>query len=126
MTESGKKPIPGPAWLIIGVAMILMSVMIDSETLLIFILTGAIFVVFGFFKIVIKLEEKNKHKSAHLQNQGAHKEYAEHAKHRQQHKTEKKKDHQHIKHTQIIRCRNCGVKLHPQFRYCPNCGQSLK
>ncbi|MBW2968199.1 hypothetical protein KY362_06965, partial [Candidatus Woesearchaeota archaeon] len=39
------------------------------------------------------------------------------------HQAEKAK---HMKQESVFRCSGCGVKLHPMFRFCPNCGHKLK
>lgn len=127
-----RKPIPGSWFLVVGAAMVLMSVFIDVEKLIIFILAGAVFVVIGFFKIIMDLEEgkkktkhHTKHKTSH-HHKVHHSENKSHPTHKTTHHT-KKTEHgkEKIKHTESIRCTNCGVKLHPSFKYCPNCGQRL-
>lgn len=125
---AGKKPIPGSYFLISGVAMILMSVFIDVNKLMFFILVGAIFVVIGFIKeIMRKGEEKSGHKrpASHHTSPGAHTHHkpGEHPTH--PHTTHQTKKTEHGTHTTSVRCASCGVKLHPQFKYCPNCGQKL-
>ncbi len=144
------KPIGGSIYIIIGAAMMLMSVLIDPTKLIFFILTGAIFIVVGFFKIIIKLEEGKKegtkktvHHSTHQTTRQVHMTTtANHTNHmrtagQQAHTTQQKqnthnhttekKEHEniHVHHKQVIRCSNCHVKVHPLFKYCPNCGQKL-
>jgi hypothetical protein len=118
------KKIPGPVYLIIGAAMILMSVFIDPEKLLFFILVGAVLVVVGFLKILMREKKKVNHAVHHP---------AEHHATPMPHHTPEHKQslHQQPAHhavhtTTTISCSNCGVKLHPLFKFCPNCGQKLK
>jgi predicted RNA-binding Zn-ribbon protein involved in translation (DUF1610 family) len=110
--------------MIIGAAMMLMSVFIDVNKLAIFVFAGALLVLFGFFKIIIKVKKAAPHHKHHA----AH----PHAKHHKPkvtrhhtagaHMTPKTKAH----HKQSAYCSNCGVKLHPLFHFCPNCGQKMK
>ncbi len=134
------KKIPGAVFIIVGSAMVLMSVFIDMEKLAMFILAGAVFIVVGFIKILIVLDEKkkhahHKHKLHHAQhNQAAQHKHVQHqnqqkSQHHQnaQHSTTTKKDYENkTQTTSIVRCSQCGVKLHHLFKFCPNCGQKLK
>ena len=47
MTEGQKTKIPGPAYLIIGAAMVLMSAIVDASKLAYFVFVGAVFVFAG-------------------------------------------------------------------------------
>ena len=129
---TGKKPLPPVVYLVIGAAMVLMSVFIDAEKLLLFILVGAVFIVIGFIKTVMNAGEEKHKKRRH------HRKHLHHAAHGQTHKLSPKdykqgehptheiKKTKHGTHMTAARCASCGVKLHPQFKYCPNCGQKLK
>lgn len=119
-----QKKIPSAAYIIIGSAMILMSVFVDVQKLAFFVFAGAIFILVGFFKIIMKQQKETKH--PHHVHHPAHKP-AKHAVH----KPAAHKPHPHAKHpathqTTIVRCSSCGVKLHHLFKFCPNCGQKMK
>ncbi len=103
------KELSGQLYVVTGSAMLLMSVLIDYEKLMLFILAGAVFIVIGFFKLVMKSGEEK-----HKQRKANHKTHTTH-----------KRTHHESAHKQIIRCRNCHVKIHPSFKFCPNCGQKL-
>jgi hypothetical protein len=127
------KKIPGPVYLVVGAAMILMSVFIDPEKLLLFILFGAVLLVVGFIKILLREKKKVVHHQVHHAVegpvQGVHPSQhttaaAHHAVHPQQSHTHS--EHQSTHSTTTMRCASCGVKLHPLFKFCPNCGQKLK
>jgi ABC-type nickel/cobalt efflux system permease component RcnA len=125
--------IPGPVFIIVGAGMMLMSVFIGIksgiiEKFALFIFVGAVFIVIGFFKVLLKEKrtaELHAHHAEHPHHaqhpapahaaprQGAHPHHAQHPQHAQ---------HQH---SQVVRCSGCGVKLHPLFKFCPNCGQKL-
>ena len=147
MTQ-GKK-ISGPIYIVIGTAMIFMSAFIDIHKLLFFVLAGAVFILIGFFKILIKSKEGHKkhhrhpahhpHKPAHPQHH--HKpghphhpakhpsHHAAHHKHPAHKKTQHHTAHKHSAHhktTSVAKCSSCGVKIHPLFKFCPKCGQKLK
>lgn len=108
-----KTEISGQLYVVVGVAMLLMSVFIDYEKLMLFILAGAVFIVVGFLKLVIKSgDAKNKIKKTH----NAYHEKAYYENHQKNHQST---------HEQIIRCRNCHVKVHPLFKFFPNCGHEL-
>lgn len=141
------RKIPAPAYIIIGAAMILMSVFIDLEKLTLFVLVGAVFIVIGFFKILMKEkksaeyhamrradQQKQAHHASHANQQAAHRQ-PQHAQ--QAHHPAAQHPAQHVSHAQhpqhlhtsqstTVRCSSCGVKVHPLFKWCPNCGQKLK
>ncbi len=164
-----EKKIPGPAYIIIGSAMVLMSVFIDVEKLVLFILVGAVFIVIGFIKILMNLEEGRKRRDRHAKH--PHHRTSHHPSHHTSAKPASKEGnegdegktggeskgdsdnshsphhslkqtaahHEHAAHKpasqdyekktttkQVVRCSQCGVKLHHLFKYCPNCGQKLK
>jgi len=147
-----QKKIPGPVFIIIGAAMVLMSVFIDVQKLTLFILAGAVFIVIGFIKILMKLEEGRKMAERHARHRAAHPHHAAHPQasnpahkgthpahktgthhpahqgaHRASHPGAKKPDYEHkTQTTHVVRCSQCGVKLHHLFKFCPNCGQKLK
>ncbi|MBN1543940.1 hypothetical protein JW898_00585 [Candidatus Woesearchaeota archaeon] len=141
----GEKRIPGPVYMVIGAAMILMSVFIDVQKLVVFILAGAVFIVIGFFKILIKLDHDRKEQERHArhahhpqlhhpaQHQHAqHPAQHQHAQHHaQRHQSQQAQtppaNYEHKTETvQVVRCSKCGVKLHHLFKFCPNCGQRLR
>jgi len=136
--------IPASVWIIVGAGMILMSVFVglnadNIEKFTLFILAGAVFIVYGFFRILMK-EKKEAKKLYHPQ--------PHHAEHHVAHPAEHHKPaHPHAEHPHkpahpahpaqqahaaqsaqphVVRCSNCGVKLHHMFKFCPNCGQRLK
>lgn len=120
-----QKKIPASAYIIIGSAMVLMSVFVDVEKLAIFVFAGALFILVGFFKVLVKQHKETKH--THHTRHAAHKP----AKHKQPKSAHKPTSHTAAKHhpvhhTTIVRCSSCGVKIHPLFKFCPNCGQKLK
>jgi len=126
------KKIPGPVYLIIGAAMILMSVFIDPEKLLLFILAGAVVLVIGFLKILFG-EKKQVHHVVHHPVEHPTTPMPHHTPQHKQSLHQQPAHHQqpnaqyHPVHTTTtISCSNCGVKLHPLFKFCPNCGQKLK
>ena len=130
-SKPGKKPIPGTWFLVVGAAMILMSVFIDVEKLLMFVLAGAVFIVIGFFKIVMKIEEEKlhakKHHASHQHNTVHHSDNKTHPPHKVEHHTSKTEHGTHkTTHTSTSTCGGCGVKLHPAFKFCPNCGHKLR
>ena len=52
-----KTKIPGSAYLIIGAGIVLMSFFINYEKLAFFIVCGAVFILIGFVKVVLKLRQ---------------------------------------------------------------------
>jgi ABC-type nickel/cobalt efflux system permease component RcnA len=123
-----QKKIPASVFIIVGAGMILMSVFVginmqDIAKFSLFIFAGAIFILIGFFKIIIKQQKEAKHPH-HRAHHPAHK--AKHKPHKPAHKHHPHAKHPTAHHTQIIRCSNCHVKLHHMFKFCPNCGQKLK
>ena len=129
------KKIPGPAYIIIGAGMILMSVVVglntDSiEKFSIFILIGAVFIVIGFLKIISKEKKsaETHHKRHEVHHERARAHAAKHALPAHHHEQHQKTAHpaHHAQHSQVVRCASCGVKIHPLFKWCPNCGQKLK
>ena len=127
------KKIPGAVYIIIGAGMMLMS-FFDISKLSFFVFVGAIFVVIGFFKILIKVKKEIPQHATHPAEHAAHHAVQEHPSHpahaatHPAHPAHLQAQHpahaQH--HTQSIHCSNCNVKLHPMFKFCPNCGQQLK
>jgi len=126
LSEEKSVKIPGPAYMIIGAGMVLMSAFINPEKLAFFVFIGALFIVIGVFKIIIKDKKPAVHHVAHhaphhhqsaVHNQVAahHVQHVHHAEHPSS-----------VHHTQVARCSGCGVKLHSMFKFCPNCGQRLK
>jgi ABC-type nickel/cobalt efflux system permease component RcnA len=134
------KSIPGAVFLIIGAGMVLMSAFIDVNKLSFFIFVGAVFVVIGFFKILLKLKKEAPRAHHHPANpnaaQGQHHPAQQHTQHPQhaaahhaahpQHAQHQQHAQHEVHHNPVIRCASCGVKLHPLFQFCPNCGQKLK
>ncbi|MBU2561685.1 MAG: hypothetical protein KKD17_05275 [Nanoarchaeota archaeon] len=124
-----EKKIPGPVYIVIGAAMVLMSVFIDVQKLVVFILVGAVFIVIGFFKIIIKLDQRRKEQERHARH--AHHQHAAHprpqrpAAHHPAH-TPPANYEQKTETSHVVRCSQCGVKLHHLFKFCPSCGQKLK
>ncbi|MFC1741307.1 hypothetical protein ACFL3V_02110 [Nanoarchaeota archaeon] len=126
-----KKQIPGPVHVVIGVAMVVMSAIADPIKLSIFIFAGAVLIVYGFFKIIIKEQKPKKHKFPQPHPQHAHPHHkTQHPAHKHHHAAQHKQHAQHkahpTQHTHVVRCASCGVKLHPRFHFCPNCGQKMK
>ena len=136
--------ISGVTYIVIGTAVMLMSVFIDYQKLMVFILTGAILILVGFFKSIYHHGEKKHaarkaHRHAHhAEHHTAHKHaghgtagshhpshpaHPQHNPHTAKHSTHAKT--QHIKQTTVLKCASCGVKLHPKFKFCPNCGQKM-
>jgi ABC-type nickel/cobalt efflux system permease component RcnA len=132
------KKIPGAVYIIIGSAMILMSVFIDIEKLTLFILTGSVLIVIGFIKILMKEKKGSESMHRRAEHQATHPgvHHVQHpAHHPQQAHVTHNPAHHPVHHpaahtepqpSQVIRCSSCGVKLHSLFRFCPNCGQKLK
>jgi hypothetical protein len=132
------KKIPGPAFIIIGSAMVLMSVFVDIEKLSVFVLVGAVFILIGFFKIIMKEKRSApKHRAHHAHKPSHHpaehkapSAHPSHPAHKAGHKTpaqhKQGASSHHVQHKQVVRCSSCGVKIHPLFKWCPNCGQKLK
>jgi ABC-type nickel/cobalt efflux system permease component RcnA len=125
------KKIPGLVYVIVGAAVVLMSVFIGVnsgllEKFALFIFIGAIFIFVGFFKIIMKDK-----KSADLRAQHAHPHHAQHPAPQipntpHHHAAHAQHQQHHAQHSQVVRCSGCNVKLHPLFKYCPSCGQKLK
>lgn len=113
-----KKEIPGAVHIVVGAAMVLMSVFIDPVKLSLFILAGAVIIVWGFFKIISREKRVSQMHRTHHQAQAKH--HHQQAQHSAHHKPS------HVQHTQVTRCASCGVKIHPLFKWCPNCGHKLK
>lgn len=132
--------IPASVWIVVGAGMILMSVFVginagNIEKFTIFILAGAVFIVYGFFRILMK-EKKEARKLYHPQPHHAeyHKPVHPRAEHQHKpaahpHSPAHPAQHTHAAQSaqpHVVRCSNCGVKLHHMFKFCPNCGQKLK
>lgn len=133
------KKIPGPVYVIVGAAVVLMSVFIGVnsgllEKFALFIFIGAIFIFVGFFKIILKDKKAADLRAHHahphhvphpappIPQAGVHQQHPHNAQH---HQTAAHQQH-HIQHSQVVRCSGCNVKLHPLFKFCPNCGQKLR
>ena len=125
------KNIPGSVWIIIGAGVMLMSLIVGLksdrlESFYLFILAGAVFIVVGFFKIILK-DTKHAKRHVHKTHHAAQHPAKPHTHHAPvQKKPASKHVAHHTKHVQVMRCSNCGVKLHSMFKFCPNCGQKLK
>ena len=134
-----KEIIRGSVFITIGIAVMLMSLFIDLKNgenkLTFFVLAGAVIIVIGFLKIISREKKSAPHHAHHAEK--SHQHAAQHQSHHratpnkphvshhhtaESHITPKMKSH----HTQVIRCAGCGVKLHPLFKFCPNCGHKMK
>lgn len=148
-----EKKIPAPVYIVIGAGVMLMSVFLK---LYFFVFVGAVFIVVGFFKILIKekkggeahrlaLRARAEERAANQGHTHARAQHPAHAGahpsqgHNNQHAASAHPSHQHpvhnpqahhassqVQHSQVFRCSSCGVKLHPMFKFCPSCGQKLK
>ena len=135
----GRKKLPPVAFIVIGAGMILMSVLVgiredNIEKFALFILAGAVLIVYGFFRFIVREKKQAKHlhhaahhPAHHPAHHAAHKPAAkQQAKHPAKHAAHAHKAQPHKTPTHVHRCANCGVKLHPLFKFCPNCGQRMK
>jgi len=108
-----QQPIPFWAYLIIGTGVTVTSLIVDMQTesdkLKLFVYIGIIFFAVGIIKLLFNL----------IFNRGS-------INIAPKVKVEKKLIQQNQQKTSVtVACPRCKVKLHPKFKFCPNCGLKL-
>ena len=141
-----KEEIPFWVFMIIGVVVTGFSLYVDWSTgtsnLTIFIYAGIVFFLIGTIKLLLglifnkgffqKKPAKNQRSNAH-NNQQSHNQRINQHRNQQPHNSKlttqnsstQNSPAQTTKQLPPVRCPRCKVKVHPKFKYCPNCGLKL-
>lgn len=110
-----QQPIPFWAYLIIGTAVTATSLIVNKQTgsanLILFVYIGMIFFGVGIIKLLFNL----------IFNKGSLNIAPKVVKTKVGKVVNKTN-----KNVSVITCPRCKVKLHPKFKFCPNCGLKLK
>ena len=116
--------IPWWTYLIIGVAMSIISFFSDRDSLRLFIYIGYLFGVVGVIKLVLKLfSEKQKKHTVHHQQHSQHGHQAAHpAQHAYYHPHVQRPRRQVQQHV----CPRCRSPIQTTDNFCSGCGQQLR
>jgi len=93
--------IPWYIFSILGGGIALISYFISASKLAIFVFAGIILFLWGLLKYMFSLKEQKIHAPTASEKKQHHIETASH----------------------VVRCDDCGIKMHPLFNFCPKCGK---